>query len=405
MIKKRIFRVTVALTTKTYAGQRKLAGILRYINGKCNWDIALLRTKDELTPEFIQRHQQETDGYIVSQDESEEVRRTLFALGKPTVFIEPLSKRKPPANAAATVLSFDQKEIGRAAAHHLSGRRLFASFAYVRAEGNPRWSAERETGFCANLERRCPTVPVHAIGSEGVSVEWIRSLPKPTAVFAAFDDIAVAVVETCRAADVKVPDEAMILGAGDDNQLCLCCNPSLSSVSIPFEEHGYLAAQELQTMLMSRSPRARVLSMSFNHTISQRRSTTAAPSVHPFVRDGLAYINANALNGIKVPDVVATLHVSRRLADLRFRQATGKSLLQLITDVQIKEAKKLLADTDLSISAVALKCGFKSSNYFKNVFVKSAGLPPRAWRSAYGSAASGTKRKHLGKPAASGICQ
>ena len=383
MLKKSIFRVTVALTTQTYASQRKLAGILRYINGRCRWDITLLRTKDELTPDFIRKNKKTTDGYIVSQNEPEDIRQTLLATGKPTVFVEPASVKNLPADAPTTVLTFSQREIGRAAAHHLAGRRLFASFAFVRAKDNPHWSAERERGFRAELAKRCPDIPIYAICDTERLVRQLRSLPKPTAVFAAFDDLAVSVVEACRSARIKVPDKAMVLGAGDDDQICLCCHPPLSSVSIPFEEHGYLAAQELQAMLMSRTPMAKVLSLPSDFAITQRKTTTSTSSVLPLVQNGLAYINANALRGIKVPDVVSHLHISRRLADLRFRQATGKSILRLITDVQVKKAQQLLADTDLSIASVALSCGFQSTNYFKNVFVRSTGHSPRAWRKEF----------------------
>ena len=48
----KVFKVVVALTTQSYAGQRKLAGIFRFLSGKYLWDITLLRAASELTLDF-----------------------------------------------------------------------------------------------------------------------------------------------------------------------------------------------------------------------------------------------------------------------------------------------------------------------------------------------------------------
>ena len=162
--------------------------------------------------------------------------------------------------------------------------------------------------------------------------------------------------------------------------LCMGCRPTLSSVAIPFEEHGYIAARELQARMIAHPNRQRVIATTNEFEVSKRKSTAGKSDIQPLVQDALAYIRTNALSGIKVPDVVAHLRVSRRLADLRFRQVTGKSILQAIVETQVNEAKRLLSKTDLPVAAVALKCGFRSPNYFKNVFVRVCGMPPRAWR-------------------------
>lgn len=73
-------------------------------------------------------------------------------------------------------------------------------------------------------------------------------------------------------------------------------------------------------------------------------------------------------------------HPYRRLADLRFRQATGRSILEVITEHQINKAKRLLMDKRLTIDGTADRCGFSSANYFKNVFSRTAGTSPSRWR-------------------------
>lgn len=379
---KKIFKVVVALTTQTFAGQRKLAGIFRFLGGKYLWDLTLLRSAGELTEDLIERTRNTTDGYLISLHEQPSIRDTLIATGKPIVFIEDKIHLSHLKARNISFLEIDQRAIGRRAARHLLGSGSFESFAFVHAKGNLFWSNGREAGFRGELQRRhCTCASFSSDDPDEAALQsWLKALPKPTAVFAAFDDRAVEVMDACRAEGIRVPQDAMVVGAGNDELLCMGCRPTLSSVAIPFEEHGYIAARELQARMIAHPNRQRVIATTNEFEVSKRKSTAGKSDIQPLVQDALAYIRTNALSGIKVPDVVAHLRVSRRLADLRFRQVTGKSILQAIVETQVNEAKRLLSKTDLPVAAVALKCGFRSPNYFKNVFVRVCGMPPRAWR-------------------------
>ena len=172
----------------------------------------------------------------------------------------------------------------------------------------------------------------------------------------------------------------MILGAGDDELVCNSCRPTLSSIRIAFERHGYLAARELQAKMLRPVSRQRIINAPDCFPVAGRQTTTGAENVDSLAHDALAYIAAHATEGIKVPDVVSHLNVSRRLADLRFRQATGRSILEVITEHQLNEAKRLLGNRYLTIGGIADRCGFSSANYFKNVFSRTVGTSPSRWR-------------------------
>lgn len=59
-----------------------------------------------------------------------------------------------------------------------------------------------------------------------------------------------------------------------------------------------------------------------------------------------------------------------------FRKVTGKSVIDYLNRFRIDMAKKLLLDTDLSISDVADMVGFQSEAYFSNVARKVTGMSP-----------------------------
>ena len=382
----KIFKVVVALTTQSYAGQRKLAGIFRFLSGKYLWDMTLLRSTQELTLDFIYRTKHESNGYIVSIHESAEIRQALAKTGKPIIFLDDIDLRSIAKNNNASFLKTNQNAIGAAAANYFLGQAQFATFAFVYPIGKPHWSLGRAEGFISTLTRRKLTASVYEGGessSDAVDLaNWIATMPKPAAIFAAYDDRAVDVINACRSYGINIPKDVMIVGAGDDALVCNSCRPTLSSVRIPFEEHGFMAARELQAKMMLPINKHKILNTSEDFFITQRQTTTGKIAAANIVHDGLAFISASATGGITVPDVIRHLNVSRRLADLRFRQATGKSILQTIIETKITEAKKMLQSTSLPVSDIARRCGFSSANYFKNVFVRTVGESPRAWRNS-----------------------
>lgn len=70
-----------------------------------------------------------------------------------------------------------------------------------------------------------------------------------------------------------------------------------------------------------------------------------------------------------------------------FKKETGKTLNNYITEVRIKKARELLAETDLKVYEVSEKVGYQSSQYFSQIFYKTTGIYPTAyqkekWRSS-----------------------
>ena len=58
----------------------------------------------------------------------------------------------------------------------------------------------------------------------------------------------------------------------------------------------------------------------------------------------------------------------------------GKSPKEYLTEYRIKQACRLLKETDLSISAIAYSVGFENNLYFSKAFKKQKGLSPSEYR-------------------------
>jgi AraC family transcriptional regulator len=65
-----------------------------------------------------------------------------------------------------------------------------------------------------------------------------------------------------------------------------------------------------------------------------------------------------------------------------FKQSMGMSPTSYIAERRIERAKKLIQETDLPISEVALRSGFSSQSHFTTAFHKIAGVTPRAFRAS-----------------------
>jgi LacI family transcriptional regulator len=96
-------------------------------------------------------------------------------------------------------------------------------------------------------------------------------------------------------------------------------------------------------------------------------------------------IRARACSGLKACDVVKMMKSSRRLAELRFREVTGKSILEEIRRVRLENAKLLLSRTDVPMSVVANQSGWASLPSFCREFKQIAGLTPMDWRKKSGA--------------------
>ncbi|MCC8959803.1 helix-turn-helix transcriptional regulator [Bradyrhizobium sp. Pear77] len=89
---------------------------------------------------------------------------------------------------------------------------------------------------------------------------------------------------------------------------------------------------------------------------------------------------ANLQGDVSLADLANDCGVSLAHFSRAFRRSTGLSPHQWLLKRRVDEAKGLLRDRTLSLSDVALSCGFADQPHFTRVFAKLTGLTPGAWR-------------------------
>ena len=84
------------------------------------------------------------------------------------------------------------------------------------------------------------------------------------------------------------------------------------------------------------------------------------------VLSALDLIRREACSGLKARDVLASFTCTRRMAEMRFRAATGKSMLEAIHEIRRAKAEDLLRDPTRDRTAIANLCGYSSANALAN---------------------------------------
>ena len=94
----------------------------------------------------------------------------------------------------------------------------------------------------------------------------------------------------------------------------------------------------------------------------------------------MAYIQENFAEKLTLEDIADSAAVSTRECLRCFRASIHQSPMEYLIEYRVQTAKKLLETTDLSITNIALRCGFNSNSYFTKLFHRSTGKTPNAYR-------------------------
>ena len=383
MAAKGTFRVMVALPLASVAGRKKLNGIHRFLSEGYDWDMELVRNEGDFTVDAISSAQcSRFDGMLIGFIERSEFKAIHASMGIPSVFIDHPDQRLLRSLPLCMFINDNARAIAQSAARHLLACPGVRSLGFVPSRTPSRWSYDRQAAFTAVLRSSRKRLSIYDGPGDSREAlgEWLLKLEKPSAVLAAFDDRARDVLEACRTYAIGVPDQVSVLGIGNDEPVCETTSPALSSIAVDFEEEGYRAARELQAMMLSqRQPAIRERLCGVKDVIC-RASTTASRTPAALVQRALAFIGQHALEGISAGDVVKHLHVSRSLADLRFREVTGTSILEAILARRLDAVKQLLRESNLRVSEIAVRCGYRDANYLKNLFRSRVGMSMRAFR-------------------------
>ena len=111
----------------------------------------------------------------------------------------------------------------------------------------------------------------------------------------------------------------------------------------------------------------------------QRNDTPAARCG----RMAVEYIGAHYADcDLKLPDLLEHLGVSRSYFSTVFKEKTGQSFVEYLTNLRMEKAKEYLRETGLCTYEIADRIGFADPHYFSLTFRRRTGMTPKQYREA-----------------------
>ena len=359
-----------------------LAGIRRYATA-LGWEAAAV-PNSELRPAtlkaLLRAHAPVAGCVVECADLHADLSPRLF--GKtPVVYLH-----ASPAlyGGAGTRIRWDGEAIARTAFRELSAGRP-PLFAVAGTRGRFNWSLERSRAFAAMAARAGVKCLVFETRPETEErrierlVQWVAGLPRHTAVFATNDFVAFDVISAARAVHLAIPHDLTVLGVDNNVAICETTVPALSSIQLDFERAGFAAARMIGESAGRAESRPALSSISPLLAV-RRRSTGGSGRREKFVLEAVEMIRREACDGLTAMTLAKKFNCSRTLFNLRFREATGHSVLDEIRHVRLEKALALLGGTDTPIGAIADFCGFGSGVELRRVFRAHTGMSLRQWR-------------------------
>ena len=95
----------------------------------------------------------------------------------------------------------------------------------------------------------------------------------------------------------------------------------------------------------------------------------------------LKFIHENySKSDLTIKDISNDVYLSNAYISTMFKQETGKTINQYITEYRMKKACELLKNKEMKLNEIAEKVGYSDSSYFTKIFKKIKGILPSEYR-------------------------
>jgi AraC family transcriptional regulator len=92
------------------------------------------------------------------------------------------------------------------------------------------------------------------------------------------------------------------------------------------------------------------------------------------------YIKVNLAQDLSILDLASLTSMSESHFSRSFKQSVGIAPYQYLMQQRVERAKQLLKQQAISISDIALDCGFANQTHLTKVFRQMTGVTPKAYQ-------------------------
>jgi two-component system response regulator YesN len=115
--------------------------------------------------------------------------------------------------------------------------------------------------------------------------------------------------------------------------------------------------------------------------IARANGTSSSWGYRHIVSEALAYIEQRYGDAeFSLKEVASAFYLSPAYFSYIFKQVTGTTFIQHLTQLRMEKAKRLLADPSYKVYAVGLAVGYPEYSHFAKMFKKYCGVTPTEYR-------------------------
>lgn len=254
------------------------------------------------------------------------------------------------------------------------------------------WSDERCDGFRQEIEAAGFGHSFYSYRMQEIEMvwyyqrerlrEWLQMIPKPIAIMACDDNQGSNLIEACRRTGISIPSEVSVIGVDNDEMLCNLGSTTLTSIQVDIEAGGWQTGELIDRLVTSPDSQAYDVVLKPVKVV-ERMSTAAFATDDQQILKAILFIHENAKKKITVKDVASEVALSRRLLERRFKNVTGKTLYQFITELKLDIFSGMLQDTDDQVVNIALALGESDTKSISRRFKQIYGSTPSEWRARH----------------------
>lgn len=112
-------------------------------------------------------------------------------------------------------------------------------------------------------------------------------------------------------------------------------------------------------------------------------ATTESHSTKHLVRQAIAYMKQNFATKLDLQSLADHLYISTWYVCKLFKQELDTSFIELLNEIRIQEAKRLLTETNMKIYEICEAVGYSDTPYFTKTFKKYTEMTPNQYRNTH----------------------
>lgn len=159
--------------------------------------------------------------------------------------------------------------------------------------------------------------------------------------------------------------------------------------------YGFIIDQDLQQLFPGTTLFVEAKKKTLNSTIEWIRETSrqiaeyyaqrTSSGHHLLINELKNYIDTHPEEDISLDSLAEKARLTPNYVSALFRETLHMSVVEYVTKVRLEKAVGLLVETNAAVSEIAVRTGYRNSQYFCRKFKEKHGITPLQYRQAYSS--------------------